>query len=151
MTTRDQSVPSAARWLGGAGGLPFVFFAGAALLAPAGLNAGALHALTVYGAIILSFLGGIQWGLAISDADCVAASARLFRRLTLSVIPALLGWSALLLPRDVGIVILATAFAFVLTVDLLAARSGDAPSWYPRLRWPLTLTAISALALGTLA
>lgn len=155
MAGQDQTVPSAALWLGGAGALPFVAFVGTALLAPGGLADSAQHALAIYGAIILSFLGGIQWGLAISgpigDADGGAASNRLYRRLTISVVPALLGWTGLLLPRDVGIVVLATAFALVLIFDLHAARSGDAPPWYPRLRWPLTLIAIGTLVLGALA
>jgi hypothetical protein len=65
--------------------------------------------------------------------------------------PALIGWLSLLLPRDIGFVVLALAFALVLMVDLRAARNLEAPAWYPRLRWPLSLTVITALAVGVLA
>ena len=148
MAARHRSVPSAAKWLGGLGAIPFVVCAGGAALAPPELAVKASDALAIYGAVILSFLGGIQWGFAIRHVGAFTPSSILYRRLSISVTPALVGWISLLLPRDIGFVALAFAFALVLMVDLRAARRQEAPSWYPRLRWPLTLTAVAALAFG---
>lgn len=141
-------VPVAAGWLGGLGLVPFVFCAGAAASLPSEWAALAARALGLYGAVILSFLGGIQWGLAISGSDPSDSSASLFRRLLLSVLPALLGWCALLLPFTYGLWLLALSFILVLVADLQAVRQKQAPSWYPRLRWPLTLVATAALIVG---
>ena len=100
-------------------------------------------ALTAYGAVILSFLGGIQWGLAI------AAGGGNFRRLSVSILPALFAWGGLLLPPGTGALVIAAVFACVLLVDIKASRNQEAPSWYPKLRWPLTVVAASALLLGS--
>lgn len=145
------SVPVAAGWLGGLGVLPFVACAILAVVAPPGWTALAAQALGLYGAVILSFLGGVQWGLAISGTGSPDAHAVSLSRLSLSVMPALVGWCALLLPLTPGLVLLALTFAMVLVVDLRAVRERQAPCWYPRLRWPLTLTAISALMVGAMA
>lgn len=59
------SVPSAAAWLGGLGITPFAGLSLAAPFASDDLKAQLSFALIAYGAIILSFLGGIHWGLAI--------------------------------------------------------------------------------------
>ena len=69
---RDASLPRPAAILGIVGLLPFIALAvqvastypmGAAMRLPA------QTALVQYGAVILSFLGGIQWGLAVASAD----------------------------------------------------------------------------------
>ena len=59
MAARHRSVPSAAKWLGGLGAIPFVVCAGGIALAPPELAVKASDALVIYGAVILSFLGGM--------------------------------------------------------------------------------------------
>jgi len=144
-------VPHVAKWLGAAGAIPFVtiVISGPFLSDP--LKYSAFLALIAYGAVILSFLGGIHWGLSIAPSREEGPDGASFRRLGVSVLPALIGWVALLVAPPVGIVVLAVAFGFVLFVDLLASRNGEAPNWYPRLRWPLTLTVIASLLIGTFA
>ena len=105
-------------------------------------------ALTAYGAVILSFLGGIHWGLAINAIAAGSEEGRLFRRLGCSVVPALIGWIAFLMPRTVSLSVLAVAFIAVLYLDVMASRNGEAPDWYPRLRVPLTITVVLSLATG---
>ncbi len=151
MLLDHTGVPMAARWLGWLGVVPFVASAVLSLLAPPAAAAFAAQALVVYGAVLLSFLGGIQWGLAIGGVGAQASHQVSVARLGISVMPALVGWCALLLPRPHGLVLLAGAFALVLMVDLRAPREGRAPPWYPHLRWPLTVTAMSALMAGALA
>lgn len=147
----EKDVPPAAGWLGGLGVVPFIAFAALAVLAPSPWAALAVQALGLYGAVILSFLGGIQWGLAIGGPQVSGGTDVSFPRLTVSIMPALMGWCALMLPWAYGFILLVCAFALVLVVDLRATRENRAPAWYPRLRWPLTLTAIAALIVGALA
>jgi hypothetical protein len=137
-------IPPAPLWLGLAGLLPFAAAAAGAHLLPPDQQGLALRALLAYGAVILSFLGGVRWGLAIRDAEAGA----LLPRLAWSVTPSLLGWVALLLPAAPGLALLAAGFAAALLADL---RASEAPGWYRRLRLPLSLGAILATTLGLLA
>jgi hypothetical protein len=147
MATADTKVPVSAAWLGGLGALPFIGLAGAMPLLTGGPRSLAADALVAYGATILSFLGGIHWGLAIAPQSG-ASRARLPARLILSVIPSLAAWVALLVADTAGLFILALAVAAMLWVDLRATRSGEAPAWYPNLRIPLTCIVVAALLLG---
>ncbi|MFK7888762.1 MAG: DUF3429 domain-containing protein [Gammaproteobacteria bacterium] len=139
-------VPANAAWLGGLGALPFI---GLALLSIfSNLNdALALLALSAYGAVILSFLGGIHWGLAIGRAPDAPSTAALI----LSVVPSLIGWVALLLERELGLLVLAAAVAAMFFVDTNLTQRRMAPIWYPRLRLPLTLTVVTCLLGSALA
>ncbi|MGQ7418731.1 DUF3429 domain-containing protein, partial [Streptococcus suis] len=71
-------------------------------------------------------------------------------RLALSVVPSLIGWAALLLDVRIGLVLLAAGFAAQLLIDLRATRQGLAPSWYPKLRKPLTTIVVAALVAALL-
>ena len=104
-----------------------------------------------YGAVILSFLGGIQWGFATVYSHSANQNWALLRRLLTSVLPALVAWVGLLAPQETSFLILSGAFLFVLIGDIRAARSDEAPAWYPLLRWPLTLIVIVSLLIVTVA
>jgi len=141
-------VPAAARWLGAFGALPFVVLALSVPVLEGLPREQAAFALAAYGAVILSFLGGVHWGLATAGAGPRQAPAGLSRRLGFSVVPSLLGWTALLLPRPLDLVVLAAAFALLLLFDVLASRRGEAPPWYPTLRWPLTAVVVASLVVA---
>lgn len=146
--TGPTAMPPAALWLGATGALPFVACALATIVASGEHLAFAREALVFYGAVILSFLGGVQWGLAVKDvpATCVSST-----RLVMSVGPSLIGWAALLVPPGPGLFFMTVAFALVLAIDLRAARAGEAPQWYPRLRVPLSIVVMTSLVVGMLA
>ena len=55
---------------------------------------------------MLSFLGGIRWGLAI-----LARDGERRRDMILSIVPPLIGWIALIAPPPLVFVFLAVAFA----------------------------------------
>ena len=74
-----NSIPAAAPWHGVSGAIPFVALT-----------------LSAYGAVILSFLGGIQRGLAIAVDDVSLP------RIGLSVTLSLIAWVVLLLPLSLG-------------------------------------------------
>ena len=143
-------VPAAAKWLGALGALPFVFLSGLGLVLQGPVQAQASLALAAYGAVILSFLGGIHWGLAISENASEPRHIPSYRRLAVSVVPSLVAWCALLLPDRATLPVLAAGFAVMLAVDWRAARRAEAPPWYPKLRWPLTTVVVICLGLGAL-
>ncbi len=146
-TSAKSRIPGAALWLGPLGLIPFLAGALAPWLLPAERLAEAELALIGYGAVILSFLGGVHWGL--------AAPAGRPLQLGLSVVPSLVGWLALLVASlqafGPALWLLAGAFVALLPGDLLAADRGLAPDWYPRLRVPLTVIVVASLIVGALA
>ena len=136
-------IPVLAVALGYAGLLPF--FAGAAelWLLPGVMTSFVESALLAYAAVILSFMGAVHWGLAMrSHRDIVNL------QLGLSVIPALVGWMALMLPAVVAYPSLILAFVVLYVLDLQAVKLNMAPRWYPSLRLPLTAGVVVSLIAG---
>ena len=150
MNSINARVPASAAWLGGLGVIPFVALAATLAFLDQDRQAIAVHALVAYGASILSFLGGVHWGLGIAGRRG-APGTGLAGRLALSVVPSLVAWVALLVTPFAGLMVLAGGIALMLGVDLLTTRSGLAPAWYPRLRIPLSCAvATTLLAAGLL-
>jgi Protein of unknown function (DUF3429) len=102
----------------------------------------ALYALPLYGAVILSFMGGVQWGLAVAASP----AANDWRRYGLSVIPALVAWGGLWIGGTTSLYLLMAGFAALLAYDLWTVQQGEAPAWYGRLRSALTATVVICLA-----
>jgi len=141
-TAPGTSLPVPALWLGLGGLVPFV--ACTALVLGGGPLAGlAEDALAAYGAVILAFLGAVHWGLALADpADAVAARTRL----TLGVLPSLVGWAALLAPNWIGFGVLVAGFAATWIAEEAAARAGRLGARYLWLRRGLTLAVVAMLS-----
>jgi hypothetical protein len=94
-------------------------------------------ALVAYGATIVSFLGGIHWGLAfMNDADRGA-------RFTWGVIPSLLAWVAIVLPASAGLLLVAGTLLMALSVDRRVYPTLGLQAWLPM---RLHLTAVAALS-----
>ncbi|WP_306142428.1 DUF3429 domain-containing protein [Roseibium sp. MMSF_3412] len=142
---KADAMPLSAKWLGATGAIPFVATAIVAAFGPENWSAWAVHALAYYGAVILSFLGGIHWGLAISNDGTAKISAV---RLCWSVVPSLIAWGALLLPLFYGLAVLTAAFGLALFVDTRAGTRAVVPSWFPDLRTALSVAVIASLLLG---
>lgn len=143
----EQTPPPPANWLGYTGLIPFVAAAIGILVFRSNSEMQALMgmALLVYGAIILSFLGGIRWGAALNMRDKQGQ----MRQLCLSVLPALLGWICVLLPSPaIAMIALAVGFTGQLYFDLHSTALEQLPRWFGRLRVHLTIGAIVSLLFG---
>ncbi|QIM50655.1 DUF3429 domain-containing protein [Hydrogenophaga crocea] len=151
MNTPSDKLPVAVSWLGHGGLLPFGALALAAWLLPA-WRAPALHALLAYGAVILSFVGALHWGLAMAQPGLDGRWRQ--RAFVWSVVPSLIGWAAIAwpaLPAAAGAIVLAGGFLLHLQQDHALARATALPGWYLPLRRRLTLIAVASLAAGALA
>jgi hypothetical protein len=101
-------------------------------------------ALLSYGALIVSFLGGIHWGLAMRGRPLAPA------RLIWGVLPSLLGWLAVLLDSPWGQAVLAMSLLACFVVDRSVYRDLGLQAWLP-LRATLTTVATLSVAAGGLA
>lgn len=123
------------------GAIPFIALAVAMGLLSAPTNSTAALWLQTYSAVILSFLGGIRWGLALAGRDPKPGS------FVLSVCPSLAGWAILppaiiLAPGPVWFLAYAGLFALQLIWDL---RSSEVPSSFKPLRLGVSLVVIASL------
>lgn len=137
-------IPAIPLILGLGGVLPFAAgaYGATGAMDGIGLSADASRmALMLYAALILSFLGGVRWGVGLKLIPAAAATRHMF----LSVVPALVAWCALLAARPADIAILIAAFAVVGVADLQMAIDGETPRWHGRLRIILTTAVLLCL------
>lgn len=146
----DGGIPPAALVLGWAGVIPFA--AGSAVVA-IGLQPAETWAfvpLLAYAAVILSFLGGVRWGLGLR----LASQDRLPIVLAWSVVPSLVAWVAVCLYARplLALALLILAHAAQGWFDVRTAAIDGAPRWYAKLRLHLATTVtlcLLAAAIGT--
>lgn len=143
-------VPRPALVFGFFGLLPFVAGSLGVWILPPGWRDYALFIQAAYGAITLSFLGAVHWGLALAGTAAGGDSrqAMSWNRLGWSVIPPLLGWAALMMTAVPGLILLILSHFGLLMGDAAAIRNRQAPGWYLDLRRPLTAATILCLGLS---
>ena len=98
-----------------------------------------------YGASILSFLGGVRWGMLVAGVgDDLPPS---WSQYTWSVTPSLISWTALLVPSaTVGVPICVIGLLMAAAVDL---RQPSYPPWFRSLRFLLTFFAVFSLIMSS--
>ncbi|MDP8568883.1 DUF3429 domain-containing protein [Methylophilus aquaticus] len=122
------------------GALPFVA-AVAAQLAGVSAYHTSYFSLT-YGAVILSFLGGMHWGVFLSQAHVARINL-----LVSSNLFALLAWlSLLMLVPLTQYLIQITCFLALLLIDRKLAADGMIERWFYNLRKQVTLVVVVCLA-----
>jgi Protein of unknown function (DUF3429) len=129
-----------------AGAFPFLLATAALYSSDASsVRVPAITALVTYAAVILSFLGGIEWGLALREEAGTEATRAV--ALGLSTVPSLAAWAVLWLPSPTWQV--GTSLAILVAVwaaDQWLASRGLLPAWFIDLR-----TAVTALVAVILA
>jgi hypothetical protein len=142
------ALPRTVAWLGYGGLIPFLVLTPVSLL---DYHYGALwsDALYAYGAIILSFIGALHWGLAMSLPEL---SERQRSALFLwSVVPALIAWPAVLFSPPIAAPLLVFGFIAHYLQDRRLARQASLADWYLPLRLRLTSVAVVCLIAGVFA
>lgn len=107
------------------------------------LLAHATTALIAYAAVILSFLGGIQWGVSMMSREDDSRSAWV---MGMSIAPSLVAWGSLLTPQlSLAFIIALAGLASALAVDRALMRMAMLPLWFWQLR--VRITAIVSFCL----
>lgn len=90
------------------------------------------RAIVGYGALILSFLGGVRWGIRLQGGAGTDLTY------IVGTFGSVAGFITLLLPINIGLIILVIGFAIHGIWDVAAGMSGRVPQAYARLRAVLT-------------
>ena len=131
-----------------AGFVPFALLTGAQFVPGAtAVHTLGLTALNAYAALILSFLGGIRWGIAVKATGPVPDIGTYL----LSVVPSLWAWGAFFAPGPWGFVMYAIGFAAMGWWDRALVARGEAPEWFGLLRVTLTWLVAPTMLLAALA
>ena len=142
------ALPRTVAWLGYGGLLPFLALTPASLLDH---HHGAVwsDALYAYGAIILSFIGALHWGLAMSLPELTERQRSAW--FAWSVVPALIAWPAVLFSPPLAAPLLVFGFIAHYLQDRRLARQATLPDWYLPLRLRLSSVAVVCLVAGVFA
>jgi len=87
-----------------------------------------------YGAVILSFLGAIHWGLEFAGYG----GHHSYRRYAIGVIAPAVAWPTMLMPIEYALITQFLAFNALYFADARAAVRGWCPPWYSTYRFVLT-------------
>ncbi|MFM8636299.1 MAG: DUF3429 domain-containing protein [Betaproteobacteria bacterium] len=144
--------PPMAWRLGYAGLIPFVFGALLVWLVTGEAHPYVAAALSAYGAVIVSFLGGIHWGLVMRQWPEATAGQGPGARaadagLVWGVLPSLMAWLGVLMPPYAGLFVLGLALIACYLVDRRRYAALGLQAWMT-LRFRLTAVASLCCFLG---
>ena len=141
MSMNSTRIPRPALVLGLSGLLPF-FATALAVWLQAGIGSSSQS--VPASDFALRALGAYGWGKLLDD------EARLSQwiPLSLSVLPSLIGWCALLLAPSAMLLLLIAGFIAQYASDLSAARRLELPAWFGRLRLILSSGAVLSLTVA---
>ena len=131
--------------LGYAGLIPFILLAALMWLVDAELLPFVAIALGGYAATIVSFLGGVHWGIGFMKGE---ASPRF--HFIWGVVPSLVAWLALMMPAYAALPLLGLVVVACYAVDSKTYPVAGLASWLP-MRLQLTVVATASCVLGAVA
>lgn len=102
--------------------------------------------MSLYSVVILSFLGGVRWAMALGSRE-----ERERRDVMIGSLPVLFGPAILFISMPAAFAVLAAAFAALGAWDSISSMSGTVPAWYGRLRTQLTAVIVVSLMLAFIA
>jgi hypothetical protein len=138
----NRQCPSHVAWLGYGGLVPFIGLAALMLADPLRAQLWS-DAQVGYGAVILSFVGALHWGVAMLVTRLDPTQHQ--RAFIWSVVPALAAWVATVLEGSGACLILILGFGCHLAQDHRLAGPAGLPAWYLPLRGRLTVVACTSL------
>ncbi|MBY4641202.1 DUF3429 domain-containing protein [Gluconacetobacter entanii] len=112
-----------------------------------------------YGAVMLSFMGAVHWGLALETPAIITPGQETGKistyRLLLGGVPAGIGWLSLcaaMFHELAAVLMLMAGFAGVVVVERMAWRRGAMPRGYMTLQWiVMTVVEVCLLAVTVMA
>lgn len=137
----ELPLPPSARRLAYAGLLPFVLGALLVWLVNDTAHPYVTLALSAYAAVVVSFLGGIHWGVGFTKAD---PPASLF---LWGVLPSLLAWVAVMMPPNAGLALNGALLVLCYVVDRKVYPAQGLSRWLT-LRFRLSAVAALSCFLG---
>jgi hypothetical protein len=140
-TDLDQTITR----LGYAGLAPFALLALLMWLVRPELHPFVAIALTSYGAVVASFLGGIHWGLGFRLGSTAPRIHFVW-----GVVPSVLAWVAVIMPAYAGLPLLGLVLLACYLVDRTTWPAAGAGRWLT-LRFRLTVVATLSCLLGAAA
>ncbi|KAF9227705.1 hypothetical protein BS17DRAFT_672275, partial [Gyrodon lividus] len=159
------TVPTSYLVMGLAGGLPYIASSGttiylahqagmAAMGTATNIDPGvaltildqALNFQVTYGAVLLSFLGALHWGMEFAGLGGHKGYSRLF----LGVSPAVLAWSTITLQPTSALLCQWLGFTALWYADNMATSAGWTPKWYSQYRFYLSIL-VGTCIIGSLA
>jgi len=145
--TSQTAMPVSALLLGAAGLIPFFGLAvWQGRVSDELLADRLILAYVFYAASILSFLGGIGWGLAMSEQDPMQRGLSF----SISTLPSLVGWAAAFINVQnlaFSLGILSAAFILQGIWDFYLVQTQRAPRWFAKMRLGLTIAVIASMAI----
>ncbi|KAI0846528.1 hypothetical protein F5Y00DRAFT_143738 [Daldinia vernicosa] len=96
-----------------------------------------------YGAVIISFLGAVHWGMEFTEKTPNRERTRF--RYGLGVLAPIIAWPTLLMPMDFALTSQFAAFLLLYFADSRATVRAWAPSWYATYRFVLTAVVGAAI------
>jgi hypothetical protein len=160
-----NQVPQPILVLGLVGGLPYigasattVYLAHQAQLAASGVMIGmdpgvaltlldqALNLQVTYGAVMLSFLGALHWGMEMAGYG----GHKGYARLALGAAPMLIAWPTLGMQPMMALLLQWTGFTGLWLADSKATTAGWTPKWYSQYRFYLSIL-VGSCILGSVA
>ncbi|KAI4161749.1 MAG: hypothetical protein LQ342_004581 [Letrouitia transgressa] len=97
-----------------------------------------------YGAVIISFLGAIHWGLEWAKFGGTHG----YKRYAIGVIAPAVAWPTILFPVEAALISQFLAFLFLYYTDARTVVQGWSPSWYTTYRFILTFFVGASLVLS---
>jgi uncharacterized membrane protein len=108
----------------------------------------ALESLSIYSALIVTFIGGVHWGIAVQLTQKTNHS-RTNNQFIISVAPSLIAWVTIVFIQPYALIILAISFVLFWLIEKLHYQQ-HLPAWYSQLRNHLTLVATLSIIFGWL-
>ena len=131
--------------LGYAGLIPFILLAALMWLVDAELLPFVAIALSGYAASIVSFLGGVHWGIGFMKGEATPQFHFVW-----GVVPSLIAWLALMMPAYAALPLFGLVVVACYAVDSKTYPAAGLASWLP-MRLRLTVVATASCVLGAAA
>jgi uncharacterized membrane protein YhdT len=124
--------------------IPFVGFSVAVSMQVFSDNGFVIRSLLSYSAVILSFMGGIHWGVAVTSYAHDRRVANLL--IAESVVPSTLAWAALFHTElHIQLLVLTLLFTFVWAIDSILVGKKILPGWFFEIRCIITPIVVVSL------